>query len=528
MPPTPPSRGFLDRAIDISTWDWAEKALAVCLALFAVAIGVIGIRRPIFIDEAYSILISSYDLRGVIDHLRNDSNLPLYYILLHAWIRWFGISEIAARVPSILFYFLGMVAAFQLGEQVSRDRRIGLYTAFFYGAGLQAVHIAQKARVYSLLGLVATISILLFFRCFWKGTGRWQDWVLYIAVNVVGSFTHVWFAFLLFAQLVCYLIFFPRITFRRFLASMALSGIPFLLLWARFLPQQAGNGSIDWIPAVDIWTAPGAVLEFYGGMKIGALFLLACGLLLFVKERGDPRKTADGESRAQWALLLIFVLSIGVPLTVSIFKPIYWPGRYTIIALPSLALLLAWRLATTVRHSVLAGFACAVLAAVLVLHVVNRRDIIENSEATLRYADSDKHVTEELLKRIHPGDTLIFTGLSRASIQYYFRLYHRDQDVTWISYPAENAEHLGWDNDRIDRATLEAEAGRIAGRLSRSGAGNSQRFWILVGQNQLADDTLFAEMDRHFSMLGVLKVRGAFFSVVGVYRNTPPQPSSSQ
>ncbi len=503
----------------------ADRGLTVGLLLFAVAIGAIGIHRPMFIDEANSVLISSSNLSGVMALLRQDNNLPLYYVLLHWWMRCFGISEIATRAPSVFFYFLGILAAYKLGKQVSQDSRIGLYGAFFYGISLQAINLAQKVRMYSLLGLLAGLSTLFFFRSFWTHTSRQRDLVLYILVNILGSFTHVWFVFLLFAHLVCHLAFFPRSTLRRLVVGLLLSGIPFLLLWGPLLPQQMRNGATDWMPKATFWTPVGAVLEFYGGKRIGTLTLLACGLLLFAKE-GGVKPTPAGEGvRTQWALLLIFALSIGVPLAVSVFKPIYWPGRYTIIALPSWAVLLAWRLGSTTRRPFLTGFAYAMMAVVLALHVVARRDMIENSEAVLRYSESDKRAAEELNRRIQPGDNLIFTGLSRASVEYYLRLFHRDRDVTLISFPAENSEHLGWDARRVDRAALETQARGLTERLSGPATGRPVRIWILPGSNPGANDILFNNLGRRFSFTGVLGVRGAFFPAIVVFQRTPNQSS---
>src|SRR5579862_6790896 len=88
----------------VDSWTPKEKALFVALLAFALLVGAIGIQRPLFVDEAYSVLTASDSLSGVIADLRNDNSLPVYYLLLHGWIACFGISEIATRVPSIFFY----------------------------------------------------------------------------------------------------------------------------------------------------------------------------------------------------------------------------------------------------------------------------------------------------------------------------------------------------------------------------------------------------------------------------------------
>jgi hypothetical protein len=508
------------RSMSTPALNFAERALLVLLCVFAVAISVIGIFRPMFIDEANSIIISSFGLRGVIDHLRNDNNLPFYYLLLHEWVKFFGISEIATRTLSIIFYFLAIFVAGKLGKELSHDKRVALYTAFFYAISLQAIHLAQKVRMYSLLGFLAGLSTLLFFRSFWNTDYRRRDLLAYVLVNIAGSFTHVWFVFLPFAQFVCHLAFFPRSTFRRFFACLCFSGLPFLLLWARFLPEQINNGATNWMPRLHLWAFPGAFLEFYGGRRIGALFSLICLLLLSEKEWGNSQSLTAEQTRKQLGLLTILVLSVAIPMFVSLFKPIYYPGRYTIIALPSLAALLAWRLALAARRSVLAAYAYLLLAAILSLHIVTRHQRIESNQEMLVYSESDKPAAEQLIQRIHPGDSVIFTGLSRASIEYYLRLSHRGEGVALLSYPTENADHLGWDATNYHRASLDAEAARLAGELSASSAGKPVRIWVVSGTKP-GDHVLFDQMEKHFALLEVLPVPGAFFTEIVVFQNAP-------
>jgi hypothetical protein len=499
-----------------------ERALSFALAPFALAIGVIGIQRPMFIDEANSVIISSFNFGGILNHLRIDNNLPLYYLLLHEWTKWFGISEVAIRIPSIFFYFLGILTAHHLGKELSGNHRVGLYAAFFYAVSLQAVHLAQKVRMYSLLGLLAGLSTLFFFRYFWGNEGRRRDWVIYSLVNVLGLFTHVWFVFLIFAQLVCHLGL-SRKFILRLMASLSFSGVLFCLLWGRSLLQQMRNGATSWMAHPTWGDLFGSVLEFYGGMKLGALFLMFCALL-FLAKRGQPAAPPTEHDRRITAVLsLISVLGIGVPLFLSLFRPIYWPGRYTIIVLPCIAVLLGWLLTATVPRPILAGFAAVTLAGVVALQLASRHDMMENSEAILIYRDSDKCAAEVLLKMVRPGDRLIFTGLSRASIQYYFRLHHREQEVTMISFPVENAEHLGWDANQIDRISLQVEGEKLIEELSRPTMATAGQIWIVAGNSPVSNDILLDQMDKRFYPLRVLHQRGAFFTAVLLYGNSSNQ-----
>ena len=55
------------------------ECLLVVLSFFALLLFVtIGICRPIWLDEANSILVASQSFSGIIDKLRHDNNLPVY------------------------------------------------------------------------------------------------------------------------------------------------------------------------------------------------------------------------------------------------------------------------------------------------------------------------------------------------------------------------------------------------------------------------------------------------------------------
>ena len=68
---------------------------------------VVGIERPLFVDEAYSVLIAGRGVSAIVDGLSRDNSFPLYYFLLSFWMRLFGDSEIALRSLSAIFYVGG-------------------------------------------------------------------------------------------------------------------------------------------------------------------------------------------------------------------------------------------------------------------------------------------------------------------------------------------------------------------------------------------------------------------------------------
>jgi hypothetical protein len=66
-----------------------------------------------------------------------------------------------------------------------------------------------------------------------------------------------------------------------------------------------------------------------------------------------------------------------------------------------------------------------------------------------------------------------------------------------ISFPHENADHLGWDENRLDQAVLEQEAEEVAERLAKSERNGSLVF--MVGSDRRTTAILAQAMNRQLS-----------------------------
>jgi hypothetical protein len=491
-----------------------ERWLLPVGALAALVIGVVGIGRFIRLDEANSIIIASSSVGQLLEYLRNDNNLPFYYLLLHGWIRLAGISEWAVHFPSVMFYLLAVGVTYRLGWEVSRDRRSALYSGFFYFVSSQAIHQAQKARMYSLLGLLAALATLFLVRVWWRETAGKRDWVLYVVVNWVGTFVHVWYFFLLFAHALCGLLFQPK-KLRSLAAALGASVVPFLLLWARYLPQQARIGAVDWMPHVRPSFFVGVLGEFYGGERWGLIFLLVvAGICVWGAKNQSRRKQLPYRSVA--ALTTIALASMMVPLLVSFVRPIYWPGRYTMIALPAFAAALGCTVATLASPALRVAFAYCVLIVVVVLHIRTRNEVFENSSNVFTEGSSDRAATLQLCRGADSEDTLVFTGLTRAGVEYYVRRFGCERSLALLSVPSDTAEHLGWVR-QAGPEELRVEAEKIVTRFSQEGTGD-HKLWLIPAHGRGLDQKVLTEVfDRDLGTSIRLPLRGSFFDEALIY-----------
>ena len=130
---------------------WAALAVAVVVAGGVVARFVAD--SHLWLDEALTVNIARLPLRSLPEALRHDGSPPLYYVLLHGWMRLFGTGTIAVRA----FSGVASVACLPLAWRVGR--RAGgrtAATAFLVLLALSpfAVQYATEARMYALAMLL--------------------------------------------------------------------------------------------------------------------------------------------------------------------------------------------------------------------------------------------------------------------------------------------------------------------------------------------------------------------------------------
>src|SRR5690606_34664139 len=94
-------------------------------------------RSAMWLDEALTVNIADLPLGDITDALRRDGHPPLFYVLLHGWMRIGGTSDWWARALPGVFSVLTLPVAYlggrRLADRVGGDRlgghRTGLLAA---------------------------------------------------------------------------------------------------------------------------------------------------------------------------------------------------------------------------------------------------------------------------------------------------------------------------------------------------------------------------------------------------------------
>lgn len=117
-----------------------------------------------WLDEAYTAVLIQQSPSAIILGAANDVYPPLYYLVLSAISRVFGISEFVLRAPSAFFGILSIMAIWKLGKLLFNSPKIALLAAFLLAISPFSIRYSQEARTYSLLLFTILCSYLFFIR----------------------------------------------------------------------------------------------------------------------------------------------------------------------------------------------------------------------------------------------------------------------------------------------------------------------------------------------------------------------------
>lgn len=337
----------------------------ILAALAALAVRIYGLNDlHLSGDSAYSVFVANQPLAALTVSRLADGHPPLYYYVLHFWLRIVGTTEFTARLPSVFMGVMLAPVAYRLTRTLA-GTAAGIIAAWLVALSPDLVFHGRLARMYSLLPLAVTVSWLLFERAL-RRPGR--AWVSYVAVTTVALFTHYYAVAGVAAQGI-YLLAWSRGTARRRgLISLAMAGAIFApwLLWAT--PSQArvtadiladvpaAEGLLGFLELVWLPFQAGVLVDVATGRALAALMAL---VFLTALVSGCLRAERSAGIRMP-------AVATGLPIVFSLaafaVAPIAVRPRFLLVALPFLLVVFGILLAR-VRPR---GLAAALLSAVLV------------------------------------------------------------------------------------------------------------------------------------------------------------------
>jgi Dolichyl-phosphate-mannose-protein mannosyltransferase len=465
------------------------------LVFAAVLTALPGLNAAFSSDEVWSLHAVGGSQARMLAILRADIHPPLYYELLFVWTRIFGSSELAVRALSLSFLLLGVWALYRWASRILGPQA-GVIAASIYFTSPLAIMASRLGRMYTLLSLVSILSTYLYWTVFVEGQRSWRNWVPLVLVNALGSFTHIWFFFLLFAESL-HLLIFVRQRWLMFALTMGGSLVPYAIFWFPNLLRQLRKSqeALAWMTAPGFKDVADTFILYTAPLLLLAPFLVWAA----VRQRHRPPRWTGG-------IAFMLAAALAVPFAISFVKPVFYP-RFTVIGLHLFAVAVAacaprlrtWQL--PVLLSIFAGAISVSYAA--------------HTKCDARWG------AEFLARQAVPGDTAIFSSLSRLPVDHYLARSRMAAGVSETSFPAEIDSHPGYEGNLTDPARmrkLEAEADALVARLrNRHGA-----IYFFHGFRPEVDGILQRRLETAFHPVQQHSVNcdgmGCYYNAVTVYQ----------
>lgn len=327
--------------------------------------------KSLWFDEASTLLVAGQPLSELTSMLvRNEVNPPLYYVVMHFWLKAFSDPRIGLRLFSALCGIGSLFAFRSLVERLlpERARRSALLLA---AASSFWIHIAQDGRAYSLLLLLSLLSALAALRLS-EENPRLYFFAPYAALVALGLYTHYYYAILLAGHVV-----WLGRKMKSWLGGLLLHAaaalafvpwLPYLAAQARLHVNDPVVGEALTFPRVldllgttffDI-TFLGLALPVWTGIAVGAGFaglVIAAGLSARRSSSGAPERRAfdfcSTHLAAGLGLVAVVELWAGRPVTQARY---FAPLSPTLVLLAALGVRQGW---TRIAAGVVVAVGCA-------------------------------------------------------------------------------------------------------------------------------------------------------------------------
>lgn len=365
-------------------------------------------------DEAFSYVLAKKNLLEIAYFSAKDFNPPLYYFLLHFWMKLFGTSEIAIRSLSVIFYWATVYVGFLfLSDVLKMKLKKAFFYTFFIAINPLLIYYAFEARMYSMFAFLAALS---FYALYKKNT------FLYFLSTILGLYTHYFMILVLIAQ---YLI----SKFKQ--KIILLSYLPWLIF---VLLNKGLSIQSFWVKNSGIKSLVNFVGQIYTGYEAGfgfyknSVFYLSL-IILIIVTIGHLKYRKNNQFRFFfiWGVCLPFLIAL-----ISFIKPIFLP-RYLIFSTLGLILLLFFILEKLPR---LPRYLIILLLLVATLNY-NKLQIKERRKSGL------KKTVMEIKYLMKKNDTLYVTNeLDYFTVQYYIGEY-QNKVYIWGKTYEEIPQYVG-------------------------------------------------------------------------------------
>lgn len=309
-------------------------------------------------DEVFSIFVAQRPLSFIVSSVGFEP--PVYYTLLHFWIKIFGTGEIATRSLSFLGFSLATVVTIVWSEKLFKNRlpRWIVPLLFFFNPML--LYYAFEVRTYGWYMFFAILSMYSYYN---------KKWFWYVTSSVLAFYTHAYMAVFLAAQAAHWIFTSKKLRLDPMIKSTIAIGL-LISPWIVKIILDLGRLKDSWYFPVDLHLVKSILGNMFIGYEgtpwylwpytawLSALFLFVTVAALRGRQTKKP------------ALYFAFMCFIPLALTIgiSVVKPVF-VNRYLIPVTIAEIFLVGLALDLFKKHVVQYFLAAAVIISTLLFNL---------------------------------------------------------------------------------------------------------------------------------------------------------------
>lgn len=382
------------------------------------------ITRGFWGDEAWTVGISRLPIPELVQVTGQDFHPPLYYLLVHGFIKVFGPSE-WVRSISTFFWLLALWPTYQLAKKISNAAVARLATLLVALSPILFTY-AFEARAYALLTFLSVYSTLLFWQALnqpklAKKTTSFtsnKSWILYVIVGALGVYTHYYMWFILAAHGLYWLLI-NRGQFKRvFLSYLAIviAQLPWIPVLLSQLQSVKGSYWIGQINERTHWEflmriiAGDFTTDWQGYWTLAVLAVMVLGIpFVAMKHRANKQ---SGWLPAGYVLLWFWlIIPVVLPTVLSfVYRPVFF-YRYLVFSSVPILMITIWNLWAMHRKVLWVGVILMLLMALSTNWLIFNRAPYSMREELTKVFGSSTPPSEDVRIKTYLG--------SFAEVYYY-------------------------------------------------------------------------------------------------------------
>lgn len=203
--------------------------------------------RDICLDEPFTIFHAQFSVWDILRlPSQNEPNPPFFMLLLHFWIKLFGISPISVRILPLLFNAFTVVFIYLTGKKFF-NLWAGILASSIFIFSTYHFYFGLETRTYSLLSM-ATAASLFYFLSLIKNPVNKKILAILLIANLILIYSHYFGWFIVLVQfLTSFLYFNNKPIFKSLFLVIVLTGILFLPMTPIFIKQFFLSSKGTWV-----------------------------------------------------------------------------------------------------------------------------------------------------------------------------------------------------------------------------------------------------------------------------------------